>query len=130
MTDKEILDRVMRNQVQPADAIRSLVPGSAFKLEKDGKTFVYFRNKAGLTQPTESEIDTEIARLQAAEPIHILRVERDKLLASSDWTGLADTALTNEQAVEWKLYRQKLRQLPEGLTTEFKVKNAKWPTKP
>ena len=64
MTDKKILDQVMRDQVQPVNAIKSLVPGSAFKLEKDGKTFVYFRNKAGLTQPTESEIDTEVIRLQ------------------------------------------------------------------
>ena len=66
----------------------------------------------------------------SAEPIRLLRVERDKLLASSDWTGLADTALTNEQAAKWKLYRQKLRDFPSGLDTEFKVKNAVWPTKP
>lgn len=59
-----------------------------------------------------------------------LRDKRNRILASSDWTGLADTALTNEKSAEWKLYRQKLRDLPKGLNTEFKVKNAVWPTKP
>jgi len=67
---------------------------------------------------------------KAAEPIRLLREKRNVLLASSDWTGLSDTALTNEQAAKWKLYRQKLRDLPGGLTTEFKVKNVKWPTSP
>ena len=59
-----------------------------------------------------------------------LRHKRDQLLRGSDWTGLADTALTNEVAAKWKLYRQKLRDLPKGLTTPFKVQNVVWPTKP
>ena len=78
----------------------------------------------------ESAIATELAELQAAEPIRLLRIDRDKLLASSDWTGLSDSALTSEVSAKWKLYRQKLRDLPKGLTTEFKVKNVKWPTSP
>jgi|6_EtaG_2_1085325.scaffolds.fasta_scaffold72689_2 hypothetical protein len=55
----------INNKATYMDAIRSLAPSSAFKLEKDGKTFVYFRNKDGLIQPTESEIDAEVIRLQA-----------------------------------------------------------------
>tara|TARA_R110002110_G_scaffold365920_2_gene575913 strand:+ start:465 stop:818 length:354 start_codon:yes stop_codon:yes gene_type:complete len=79
---------------------------------------------------TNAQILAKREELQAAEPIRLLRIDRDRLLASSDWTGLADTALTNEKLAEWKLYRQKLRDLPKGLTTPFKVKNAVWPTKP
>ena len=75
-------------------------------------------------------VDAEMSRLQAAEPIRLLRVERDKLLAESDWTGLADSAITSEVSAQWKLYRQRLRDLPAGLNTPAKVKNAKWPTKP
>ena len=59
-----------------------------------------------------------------------LRDKRNHLLASSDWTGLADSALTSEVSAKWKLYRQKLRDFPSGLTTEAKVKNTVWPTKP
>jgi len=58
------------------------------------------------------------------------RSERNQLLASSDWTGLSDSALTSEVSAKWKLYRQKLRDLPDGLTTEAKVKNVVWPDSP
>lgn len=67
---------------------------------------------------------------EAAEPIRILRIKRDKLLSASDWTGLADSALTSEVSAKWKLYRQRLRDLPSGLNTPAKVKTAKWPAKP
>ena len=60
----------------------------------------------------------------------ILREERNQLLAGSDWTGLTDLALTNEKLAEWKLYRQKLRNLPDGLDTVKKVNAVTWPTKP
>jgi len=59
-----------------------------------------------------------------------LREERNRKLAESDWIGLTDTALTNEQAAKWELYRQKLRDFPSGLTTEAKVKAVTWPAKP
>ena len=59
-----------------------------------------------------------------------LRHKRDQLLRGSDWTGLADSALTSEVSAKWKLYRQKLRNLPSGLNTPAKVKAAKWPAKP
>ena len=59
------MKRLLDDKVKSIDAINNLVPGSAYKLEKDGKTFMYFRNKAGLTQPTEAEIDAEIVILQA-----------------------------------------------------------------
>jgi hypothetical protein len=59
-----------------------------------------------------------------------LRRERNRLLVSSDWTGLADSALTSEVSATWKLYRQRLRDLPSGLNTSAKVKNVTWPAKP
>ena len=80
--------------------------------------------------PSKSEVQAKMAELQEAEPIRLLRIDRDELLASSDWTGLVDTALTNEKLAEWKMYRQHLRNLPEGLDTETKVKEVIWPKKP
>ena len=59
-----------------------------------------------------------------------LRSKRNRLLTSSDWTGLVDVNMTNEKSAEWKLYRQHLRNLPDGLDTEDKVKEAAWPIKP
>ena len=60
------------------------------------------------TAPTESEINAELTRLTNAEPMRLLRIERDKLLAASDWRASSDLTL----ATAWKTYRQSLRDLP------------------
>ena len=64
------------------------------------------------TAPTESEIDAEVTRLTNAEPMRLLRVERDKLLAACDWVVLSDSQLTTTKKTAWKTYRQSLRDLP------------------
>jgi len=110
------------------DAIHSLVPDAEF--HGYGSDYSKWTWTDSRSQPTAAAVSAELKRLQAAEPIRLLRVDRDRLLASSDWTGLADTALTSEVSAKWKLYRQKLRDLPAGLDTEEKVKNVTWPTKP
>lgn len=53
-----------------------------------------------------------------------LRRRRNSLLASSDWTVLADTPTPT---AAWKLYRQELRDLPANTTDPF---NVVWPTPP
>ena len=110
-------------------AILALHPTAEFSHGVQGYSKISWHSK-DIEQPTESECEAKLAELQAAEPIRLLRADRDKLLAESDWTALADSALTSEASANWKLYRQKLRDLPSGLTTEAKVKNAKWPAKP
>ena len=40
--------------------------------------------------------------------MRLLRIERDKLLAASDWRASSDLTL----ATAWKTYRQSLRDLP------------------
>ena len=55
-----------------------------------------------------------------------LRLHRNKLLQETDYLALSDQTLTDEM----KDYRQKLRDLTKGLTTEKKVKAKKFPTKP
>ena len=60
------------------------------------------------TKPTESEIDAELTRLTNAEPMRLLRVERDAKLAACDWRASSDLTLSTA----WKTYRQSLRDLP------------------
>ena len=60
------------------------------------------------TKPTESEIDAEVIKLTNAEPMRLLRVERDARLAACDWRALSDLTLSTA----WKTYRQSLRDLP------------------
>lgn len=42
-----------------------------------------------------------------------VRKQRDELLASTDWTQMADTALSKEKQNAYKVYRQALRDIPE-----------------
>ena len=67
------------------------------------------------TKPTESEIDTEVTRLTNAEPMKLLRVERDRLLAITDWRASSDLTLADA----WKTYRQSLRDLPASATPKL-----------
>ena len=57
-----------------------------------------------------------------------LRQKRNSILASSDWTVLSDSPLTNKTA--WLEYRQDLRDITEGVTTVAKVNAVVFPDKP
>ena len=60
------------------------------------------------SKPTESAIDAELTKLTNAEPMRLLRVERDARLAACDWRASSDLTLPDA----WKTYRQSLRDLP------------------
>lgn len=55
----------------------------------------------------------ELTAAEDAETLARLRVERDRLLAASDWTQLPDAPLTSAQREAWAEYRAALRDLPE-----------------
>jgi hypothetical protein len=57
-----------------------------------------------------------------------LRSRRNRLLASSDWTQVADVALTVEEDTSWRDYRKSLRDLPARLRTADDVASVAWPT--
>ena len=60
------------------------------------------------TKPTEAQIDAELTKLTNAEPMRLLREERNKRLAATDWRASSDLTLSDS----WKTYRQALRDLP------------------
>ena len=84
------------------------------------------------TKPTESEIDAEVTRLNNAEPMRLLRVERDRLLATTDWRASSDLTLADA----WKTYRQSLRYLPASASPSLDsygyldMTSVTWPTEP
>ena len=67
------------------------------------------------TKPTEAEIDAEVIRLDNAEPMRLLRVERDKRLSDCDWRASSDLTLSDD----WKTYRQALRDLPASASPKL-----------
>ena len=54
-----------------------------------------------------------------------LREDRDRRLATTDWTALQDVTMSD--AI--RDYRQALRDLPAGLTTVEQVEAVAWPVK-
>ena len=73
--------------------------------------------------------DSEMAQAYDSKMIE-LRSQRNRLLASSDWTQMADVALTVEDDTAWRDYRKELRDLPAGLSTTDDVASVAWPTQP
>ena len=71
------------------------------------------------TPPTEAEIDAELARLNNAESMNLLRIERNDRLAACDWVVLSDSQLTTTKKTEWKTYRQSLRDLPASASPKL-----------
>ena len=82
------------------------------------------------TKPTESEIDAEVTRLTNAEPMRLLRVERNAKLSACDWRASSDLTLSDS----WKTYRQALRDLPETadpyVDEHSNIVNVIWPEVP
>ena len=84
------------------------------------------------TKPTETEINNKIAELDNAEPMRLLREERDKRIAKTDWRAGSDLTL----ASAWSTYRQALRDLPASASPkldsnyELDLTSITWPTEP
>ena len=72
---------------------------------------------------TWEKISAEKKRLQDAEPMRLLRVERNKRLAETDWMASSDLTMSDA----WKKYRQDLRDITKTATS---LDDAKFPTKP
>ena len=102
-----------------SDALQSLRPGAEWVLRGDVLEWL----DQTQTEPTEAEIDTEIARLTAEQPWEVLRAERDQLLAETDYLALSDHVLSAEMTA----YRQALRDLPANTVDPA---NPVWPVKP
>lgn len=56
-----------------------------------------------------------------------IKERRNKLLYESDWTQLLDAVLTNQERLDWQLYRQELRDIPQTFSSPELVI---WPEAP
>ena len=101
----------------------------ACKVNNDGTTTVEW-DETILSAPTEAELATSLITYENALPTRQmtkLRLERDSLLASSDWTQSPDSPLTAEAKAEWAVHRQSLRDLPANSPDPS---NPTWPDTP
>jgi len=119
-------------------AINALIPvGSAsWVLHGNDYSGLDWHSDNELPKPTESEVNAKLAELMAAEPMRLLRIERDKLLAECDWVTIRSYNQGVPVPEEWVEYCQALRDLPETSTpvldssTRIGISGVTWPTKP
>ena len=112
-------------------ALLELAPGAEFMCVDNNYNQLTWLSQ-DIPKPTLEPVNAKIAELQAAEPMRLLRIERDRLIAETDWWVLPDRTPTDEQLA----YRQALRDLPDNSTpvldstTRLGISGVTWPTKP
>lgn len=72
---------------------------------------------------TWAQVSAKKTELVNAEPMRLLREERDRKLADTDWWAMSDRTMTDAQTT----YRQALRDVPANYTS---LDDVVWPTKP
>ena len=113
------------------DAIMSLKPGAERVLRGTEYSGLEWLD-SGQTKPTETEVNSKISELDNAEPMRLLRLERDRRIKLTDWRASSDLTLADA----WKTYRQALRDLPASATPKLDsfynldLTSVTWPTEP
>ena len=110
-------------RISRADALSSLRPGVQFVMRGG---VIEFYDHAD-PQPTADELQTELDRLKAAQPLVELRAERDRRLAETDWEIVKHKELGTDIPTALTTYRQELRDLPANTSDPS---NPTWPVKP
>lgn len=116
-------------------AIQVLRPGAQCRISGDIYSGIIWDDK-NQTIPTEEEVTAKVTELETAEPLRLLRIERNKLIAETDWTQLKDISLDSIREKNWKEYRQALRDLPSNSNPnldnngDLNMSSVNWPDKP
>ena len=115
-----------------ADALRALRPNDSFIIRGEiSYSNIELADKSK-TLPTEDEINAKVTELTNAEPMRLLRIERNRRLQATDWRASSDLTLSGD----WKAHRQDLRDLPAQQTPklnsdgELDPTSISWPPEP
>ena len=117
------------------EALMSLKPEAEWAVRGGNYSDIEWLDKIQ-TMPTEDEINAKIVELNAQEPFRLLREERNKRIAETDWTQLKDIDLDIIRERDWKNYRQALRDLPAKSNPKLDdyggldMSSVTWPDKP
>ena len=115
------------------EALKELKPEAIWSVNGNNYSDLNWQDSSK-TKPTETEINTKISDLDAAEPMRLLRKERNSLLDQTDWTQHDD--VPSETKTKWQTYRQQLRDLPSSasptLDSDYNLNfsSVTWPTEP
>ena len=109
--------------ITKGDAILALRPNAIWTISSE--TLIWQDTEQ--TAPTDSEIQAKIDELTAAEPLNLLREERNKKLAETDWEITKHKELGTNIPTALKTYRQALRDITDSATS---LDDVTWPEKP
>ena len=111
-----------------SDAIYASYP-NAVTINSDS---IVFDSDNNVINIDEDVISNKISELKEAQPMRMLRVERDQLIATTDWRATVDYPGSDQAA--WITYRQALRDLPANSTPSLdengQLTGVTWPTPP
>ncbi len=119
--------------INTSTAIFALHPTAKFSINAEDYNQLTWYSE-DIEKPSLSAINAKIAELEAAEPMRLLRRERDRLLAETDWTQGDDVPVGIK--TNYTSYRQELRDLPSKFnpiidtTSVTGISSVTWPTKP
>ena len=114
-----------------SEALVALAPQAEWSMNADDYNQLTWLS-SDILRPTREQVYAKIEELKAAEPMRLLRQERDRLLTETDWWAVSDRTMTDEQSA----YRQALRDLPDTATpvldssNRLGISGVTWPTKP
>ena len=117
-------------------ALSVLAPNASFAVIGNTYEGIDWSETNSQTKPTKEEVTAKLNELNNAEPYKLLRVERNKLIAETDWTQLKDIELDIIRERNWKNYRQALRDLPSVSNPkldsygDLDMSSVTWPDKP
>ena len=113
-------------------ALQKLTPGAEWVLRGDSYSGLEWIDGHGHDKPTQAAITAKITELDNAEAMKLLREERNRRIAKTDWRASSDLTLSSE----WSTYRQALRDLPSTATPTLNssynldLTSVTWPTEP
>ena len=113
-------------------ALISLKPNGNYSYDPEVGGYGAITYRDSDTCPTESELNTELTRLNSSEAMRLLREERDLKLSACDWRANSDLTLSDS----WKTYRQALRDMPASASPkvnsdgELDMTSVTFPTEP
>ena len=95
------------------DALVSI--GGKFEIKDTYSTLVWKDDV--IPKPTKEEIQAKIVELEVAEPMRLLRQERNRRIALTDWRFRSDLSPSQE----WKDYSQALRDFPANYSPTIDI---------
>jgi hypothetical protein len=108
-----------------AEAIVALIPDAEFGMS-GGKIFWHDSR----IQPTDLEIKTKLDELMVGYPMQLLREERNKRIAETDWWASSDLLISNKQREYRKALRDITKTAEPKLDEYGNLTNMVWPEKP